>query len=449
MTQTLKQRAIHAGSWVLSGHVASQLIRLGGNLILTRLLVPEMFGLMAVVSVILYGLAMFSDLGVTQNIIQSKRSDERDYINTAWSVQILRGSVMFLLMLILSISFYYVGGSGLFAEGSVYSDTELPFILAAMSLTGLISGFNSINLALLNRDLKLKKIMTIEVLSQVMGLLVMIALAWYQRDIWSLVVGTVFSAFCKMLLSHHRSLGDKSCWGWDKESLHEIFHFGKWVFGASIFTFLMGQGDRLLLGGLVSPKELGVYTIAFFLAMAFKEIVRKVMSSVLYPVLSEVVRSRPQDLKKVYYKMRRHLDAVVMIVVGILASTGHVVIDFLYDDRYQNAGWMLEILSLSTIFLGITMAGVCFMALGNSKYIMLLTGVSAIFLFISVPLAYGIYGLYGAVVVIALNSIVEVPLIFYKMHQYKLLCLKSEFKFFPLFFISYYMGDSVVNYLGL
>ena len=446
---SLKNKVFKGGSWVLVGHFVSQAVRLGGNLVLTRLLVPEMFGLMAVVTVVLNGIAMFSDLGINQNVIQSKNASEKSYINTAWAVQILRGLIIFLFILTLSAFLYYLGVNNLLPDNTVYADPQLPFILAAMSVTGVISGFNSINLALLNRNLQFNQVVIIELLSQVIGLLLMICIAYYHRDIWALVTGTIVSALIKLYLSHHPSLGENSRWGWNKQALQEIFHFGKWVFGASIFTFLMAQGDRLILGALITPHELGVYTIAFFLAMSFNKMVRQVMSSVLYSALSDIVRNRPQDLKRVYYKMRMPLDIMVMVVVGGLVSSGHLVTDFLYDERYQEAGWMLEVLSLSTIFLGTTMAGVCFMALGDSKSIMFLTGVTAVFLFITVPLAFHFYGLYGAVIAIALHSVIEIPLIFYKMHQYKLLSWLDEFKAWPVFFLVYGLGHYAMTFFGL
>lgn len=446
---SLRKKVFKAGNWVLIGHLTAQLIRLGGNLVLTRLLVPEMFGLMAIITVVLNGVSMFSDLGINQKVIQSKSAINKSFINTAWAVQILRGVVVFIIILALSALLYYLGETDLFAKNSVYADPQLPLLLAFMSVTVLISGFNSINLALLNRDLKLKNIVMIELGSQVTGLLFMVLFAYYQRDIWALVYGGVIAAFIKMLLSHNPLLGERNKWCWDQKALHEIFHFGKWIFAASIFTFLMSQGDRLLLGGLITPKELGVYTIAFFLAMAFNKMMRKLMSSVFFSALSEVVRNRPEELKQVYYKIRTPLDLVVMVVVGLLASSGHLIIEFLYDNRYQDAGWMLEILSLSTIFLGTTMAGICFMALGDSKSIMLLTGVTAIFLFTVVPVAFFFFGLYGAVVAIALHSIIEIPLIFYKMHRYQLLSWVDEFKAWPVFFLVYGAGHYTISYLEI
>lgn len=448
MEQTLKQRAVRSGNWVIAGYVSSQVLRLGGNLILTRLLVPEMFGVMAVVSVLLAGVGMFSDLGIFQNIIQSKRSDEKSYVDTAWTMQILRGGLITVILLGLAITLCFLGNSGFFSQASVYAAPELPWVIAVMSITAFISGFNSINLALLNRDLRLKEIALIDFFSQAVGLLTMIFLAFIYANIWVLVVGTLVSSFAKMLLSHLSFFGEKNRIRWERESVKEIFNFGKWIFGASIFTFLAGQGDRLILGGLVSPEELGIYTIAFFLATAFRNIVRKVMSSVFYPVLSEIVRSRPNELRTVYYKIRFKVDVVVMIVVGLLASSGHMIIELLYDDRYIEAGWMFEFLSLSTVFVGITMAGTCILALGDSKAIMKLTFASSIALFFTVPISHVFFGMEGAVLAIALNSIVELPILFSMMRRYQLLNWKKEIQFFPVFFVSYGTGYLTFSYFG-
>jgi len=449
MTKTLKQKIFHSGSWAVFGHLLSSGLRLGGNLILTRLLVPEMFGVMAIVSVVIAGISMFSDLGILQNIIQSKRSNENVFIETAWTIQVLRGVFIFLVLVALSVLLHYLNMDSVFTEGSVYATPQLPWILSAMSITALFSGFNSVNLAILNRELRLKEITLIEVISQVLGLVTMIVLAFLYSNIWGLVVGSITTSFVKMILSHLPAFGNKSRFRWEQNSVKEIIKFGKWIFGSSIFTFLVGQGDRLLLGNLISPEELGVYNIAFFLAMSFKDVIRKVMASVFYPVLSEVVRDRPNDLKKIYYQIRTKVDVLVMIVVGLLASSGHLIINLLYDERYYNAGWMLEVLALSTIFLGTTMAGVCLLALGDARAIMKLTSTSAIFLFISVPISFNYFGMQGAVVAIAVNSIVEIPLIFYMMSRYKLLNLIKEFRFFPLFFLIYFSSKCSLLYFGV
>jgi O-antigen/teichoic acid export membrane protein len=94
--QSLKGRVLSAGVWSLVGFGLNYAIRLGSSLVMTRLLVPQMFGVMAIAQMVLMGLAMFSDVGLTQNIIQSRRGADPIFLNTAWSVQILRGLLLWL-----------------------------------------------------------------------------------------------------------------------------------------------------------------------------------------------------------------------------------------------------------------------------------------------------------------------------------------------------------------
>jgi O-antigen/teichoic acid export membrane protein len=83
---SLKQRILRAGSWTLAGQVLSQVIRLGSNLVMTRLLAPEMFGVMSIAITVGMILGMLSDLGLNQNIVQSKRGEEPAFLDTAWCV---------------------------------------------------------------------------------------------------------------------------------------------------------------------------------------------------------------------------------------------------------------------------------------------------------------------------------------------------------------------------
>ena len=88
---SLRSRTIRGTLWTTGGYGASQVIRLGVNLVLTRLLHPQMFGLMTLVNIFVQGLQGFSDVGIGPAIIQSKRGDDPVFLNTAWTVQALRG----------------------------------------------------------------------------------------------------------------------------------------------------------------------------------------------------------------------------------------------------------------------------------------------------------------------------------------------------------------------
>src|SRR5258706_9299249 len=93
----LQRRVVSGSVWTIAGYGAGQVLRLAGNLVLARLLYPEAFGLMALVSVFLQGLAMFSDIGIGPSIIQSRRGDELAFLNTAWTIQVVRGIVLWVV----------------------------------------------------------------------------------------------------------------------------------------------------------------------------------------------------------------------------------------------------------------------------------------------------------------------------------------------------------------
>jgi len=404
-----------------------------------------MFGVMALVTVFMSGISMFSDVGLQQNIVQSKRGESQIYLNTAWTIQILRGFCIFLIALFISYILFYLNKSNFLPADSVYADPSLPLLLAFMSSTALIGGFNSINLQLLNRKLMISKVTIIEMMSQIIGLTAMLLIAFYWREVWVLVIAGIVSALVKMLLSHHNSLGRKPSFALDKASVKEIVGFGKWIFLGSIIGFFLSQGDRLLLGGLINSELLGIYSIAFFMANALKGALKKLISAVFYPMLSEIVRDNPDKLKQIYYRLRLRIDFITMSVSGILASSGSHIINFLYDDRYEQAGWMFEMLSISLIFVGFSLAGACLMARGNAKSHALLIFFVVVFLYIGVPVGFHLYGLIGAIFIIAINYIIDIPSTFYMMHKEKLLDIKREFIMLPLFPITYFLTSFLLT----
>ncbi|MCU0668076.1 MAG: oligosaccharide flippase family protein, partial [Myxococcota bacterium] len=102
-TGTLASRASRAALASVLGQAAAQGLRLVGNLVLSYLLFPEAFGLMLIVNTVLLGLQILSDLGLQPAIIRHPRGDDPDFVNTAWTVGVIRGAVLFAIGLALAI----------------------------------------------------------------------------------------------------------------------------------------------------------------------------------------------------------------------------------------------------------------------------------------------------------------------------------------------------------
>lgn len=445
---SLKHRALRAGAWIFGGHISGQALRLASNLVMTRLLVPEMFGVMAIASMVLAGISLLSDLGTNMSVVQSARGEDPDFLNTVWVVQIIRGVIMCLIALLVSLGFYCAAHFGWIPQNTAYAQPVLPLVLACVSLTALISGFESTRLATASRRLAQGLLTLVEIVSQVAGIVVMMLWAMVDRSIWALVAGGLAVSIVKTVSSHLMLPGEPNRWVWDKSAVDEILHFGKWIFISSILGFLLNNGDRLLLGGMISANVLGIYVIALFIKNSMAEIVGKILASVAFPVLSETVRTNPEKLAAIYYKFRLPFDIVLLFLSGLFFVAGRYVIYFLYDARYVQAGMMLQMLSLTLVAFRYNVVDQCYLALGKPKFLVAIIVIRTVALFGLLPLAFKEYQMLGALWVIVISAFSSIPLTLYLKRKLNLLDVRKELLVLPAFIIGAGVGFVFEKIIG-
>lgn len=335
---SLKQRALRGSIWTFVGYGTSQVLRLGSNLILTRLLFPEAFGLMALVQVFMQGLHMFSDVGIAPSIIQNERGKDPAFLNTAWTIQAGRGLMLWICACLIA-----------WPAAQFYGEPMLMQLLPVTGMTALIAGLNSTKLATANRQLMLGRLTLIELGSYVLGLAVIMVWAWMYRSVWALVGGGIVSSLAQMILSHIALEGEQNRFHWEQEAFKALHRFGRWIFFSTALTFLAGQSDRLILGRLLDVRFLGVYTIALMLSRSVSELINQTASRVLFPSYAELLRERPERLDSTLRKTRLLMIAVSWGASLVLIIFGKDLIGFLYDDRYADAGWMLQIFAITAL----------------------------------------------------------------------------------------------------
>lgn len=441
---SLKQRVLNAGAWSLAGYGLSLAIRFGSNLLMARLLVPEMFGVMAIATMVMVGLAMFSDVGLKQSIVQSKRGNDSVFLNTAWVIQILRGILLWFFALCVSLLVLLADRSGLVPKDTVYADPSLPSVIAILSITAIIGGLQSTKMFEASRTLSLRRIIRIEITAQIAGLVCMIGWVSIDRSIWALVAGGICSSLVTVLLSHAWLPGVTNRWKWDESAFREIVKFGKWIFAASILGFLAINGDRLLLGGLVNPTALGVYVIAFLIFSSVEQVLTRIIGEVSFPALSEIVRERPAELKPSYYRFHIVIASVAYSCSAVLMISGQSLIGLLYDRRYEQAGWMLEVLAAALLTVPFRGAVQCFVALGVPRLISYIGAVRLVTLLLMVPVGFHFFGLVGALWGIVLSHFSWLPLAITYMVKFDLFDLRKELIPLP-FVLAGIVAGSVLN----
>ncbi|MDZ4137233.1 MAG: oligosaccharide flippase family protein [Paracoccaceae bacterium] len=322
--RALRGSAITAGSYALS-----QGLRLISNLMLARLLFPEAFGLMALVSVGLVGLMMFSDVGIGPAISRSPRGDNTAFLNTAWTLQVLRGAVLW-------------AATGAFALplAWVYAAPELALLLPVAGLALFIAGFNPTRIDTANRHLLLGRVTALDLASQAIGIAVMVALAFATRSVWSLVLGAVVAAAAKLALMQLFLPGPKNRFAWEPAAGTELVHFGKWIFLSTACGFLMAQGDRLILGAYLPLDQLGVYNIGYFLA-SFPWLLG---GAVTMRIMIPLYRDKGQEAARIG-RLRMGMTGGLLALLGGLALLGVPLVGLLYDDRYAMAGAIVVVVA--------------------------------------------------------------------------------------------------------
>jgi O-antigen/teichoic acid export membrane protein len=334
-----REQVLRATAWTVGSYVAGNVLRLVSNLILARLLFPEAFALLALAAILMQGLRMFSDIGIGPSIIQSRRGEDSIFLNTAWTMQVIRGAWLF------------VAGCGLaFPFAQFYAEPELLWIVPVAAFPSIIGGFNSTALFAANRRLELGRIAMLGLGESVVKLVVTVTWALLHPSVWAILGGVIVSQASFTVATHLMLPSPQHRLIWNREAVTELVRFGGWVFLSTAVTFFGQQADRLMLGKLVPLGTLGVYSIALMFSRLPIEICGAVTEKVMFPALAAVARNTPERMADVLFRTRRTL-----LTIGAAATVGFMAISpwffhFAYDERYATAVWMAPMLGFAMWF---------------------------------------------------------------------------------------------------
>ena len=379
--KSLKTMLFHGSTWTMIEYGGSQVLRLASNVILTRLLDPPAYAVMFIVLLFTQALDMFSDIGIGPSIIQHKRGGEKSFLNTAWTLQVIRGVFISIAAAIIAVP-----------VSVVYRESMLLYALPIAGLTGVIGGFNSTNLHLLNREVKLARLAFINLGTQIVSVIATVIFALLLirfglsagpnqkldaiQGAWALIAGSVFSSLIKLVASHVFCPGPRARFEWDSSATHEIVHFGKWILVSTLFGYLATRGDQLILGWYMPTKyEFGLYGIAVMLSSSMVNGMHTISGRVLFPMYARLAEQGPERLRAQTFRVRAVLMVLSLPAVCVVAVWGQQIVNLLYDPKYHDAGYMLQILATGAVVsvIGSTV-GPVLLAMGDSYRFMLMQG---------------------------------------------------------------------------
>jgi len=331
------------GRLALRGGVVSVAMQYGNGalqilaaIVLARLLVPEDFGLVAIVTVLTSFAPVLIDFGLGDATTQKSK--------------ITRGQVSSLFWLStgigLGIAVMVAACSPLIAW--IYREPRLQAIALCSAVTFVLYGISNQHLALLRRTMQFGTIAKIQILSTLIGVVIAIFMALCGYGYWALVLRPIVSTLCLAIAAWFACQWRPGLPVLDSE-VKSMVLFGLHVVGFSVTYSLARAVDRIGLGLFYRPEEVGYYqnAITLYDNSIFSALIR--LHTVGSAALSKL-QSNPAALRQKYEAALSTLAFFVMPAAAILSVTAEDLTVLLLGEKWRPAGLLLNIIALRGIF---------------------------------------------------------------------------------------------------
>jgi len=401
VTSFTKTAVVKIG-WTTISYALVQAIRLLNNIVLARILAPPLFGLMLIVNTIRVGIELLSDVGIGQNIVSNPKGSTPEFLDTAWTLQVARG-------LVLGLACFF--SSNFLAES--FGHPELSHVLPIAALFFIFTGFDSTGRFLAQKHLLVKRLSIFEVGIALFSFVTHVTLALITPTIWALVLGSVLTGAAALIASFFLVPGLRHRIMIDPPSVRELITFGKWIFLSSIVYFLAMNFDRLYLSLQISLTQLGIFGIARTLADMVSLFVSRCGSLLLFPMVA-AMNVEGAEVRRRLQGGRRQLLLATAIALGLFVAVADLVVALLYDSRYQAAGSILPVLLLGTWFAILTTVNESILIGVRKPAGSALANVAKFLFYLgAVPLAFGAFGLSGAIVVLSAGEVAKYAVLWF------------------------------------
>lgn len=386
---TLGRNVILSGAaWTIGTFGATVAIRFGANVVLSRLVAPDVFGLIVIVTAIRIGADLLSDVGIGHSVVNNPNGENPDFYDTAWTIQLIRGLALFAVCLVFAVPI---------AELYRVPEAVIQFGVATLA----VHGATSTSIYLLQRRLRLAALNLFDLAQDVISATAVLTLAALSPTIWAILAANLLAAAAKVVMSF-RLPESRNRLVLRRDYAAQIVAFGKWIFLWSLLGFLCLNVDRLYLGQVAPLAILGVYGIARTMAELPTGLAGRLGHSLIFPLVAASA-TLPRDRLRAEigpHRLKFLLAAAVGLAGAITASD--LVIRAIYDPRYAAAAWMLPLLLLGAWATILCLTGeYVLIGLGKAQYGAAGNCLKLGYLVVGLPYAYAAAGMTGAILVLA------------------------------------------------
>ena len=381
--------------WTIASFSVAQILRVGTNIVLTRLLAPELFGIMQIVNSLRTGIELVSDVGVGANIVYSRAANDPEFYNTAWSLQLLRGILLWIVFCLAAIP-----------VARFYQSSILGLVIPIAGFNIVLNGFTSVSIHLLQKRMLYRKISIYNTIVGCVSSAALVVLAFFRPTIWALVFGTLIGTATATVGSFFLLPDVRNRFAISKRYTGEILSFGKWIFASSLIFFLSNNFDRLYLAKTIPLDLLGIYGLARSLSELVGALVVQLGNNVVFPMVASNSYLPRAELRAQLASIRVKFLLAASFGLALLTTTADLAIRIIYDQRYQAAGWMLPVLLIGAWFAVLpNFNESSLLGIGRPHYTALANSAKFAFILLGLTWSVSRYGVLGEVIVVAAGDL--------------------------------------------
>jgi len=352
---------VHLGiKWIGASMAFSQLVRFLTTVVLARLLVPEVFGLVAMAHVAIQLISVIREVGVGSAYIQRQDRGSED---------VAAANTTFIMSLAINISLFVLAWLAAPLIVRFFETGELLAVLRAMFLLFLIDAFDTTPTMILQKRLEFDKTALAEIVSSGLNAVVAIGLAAAGYGVWSLVAGQLSARLARTCLVFALS-GFRPRLQFDRTIAHQLFAYGRYLWAFAVLSAVGGSLDRLILGRWLGASSLGVYSMAQNLSNLPATHISQLVNVITFPSFARVQHDHA-ELRDLLHKTIRHVTMLsVPLAFGMLA-VAHDFILTVYGEKWRAAIPIVQVLAFYGMSLSVaSITGPILKAIGKPQILL-------------------------------------------------------------------------------
>lgn len=328
----LKEKTVIGIIWSFVEQLLKRGVSILVTLLLARFLVPEDFGLLAMMTVFIAIAAALMDSGINQAVIR-KQDPNESYFSTAFYTNIGLGIVAYILLFIASP---YIAG--------YYDESRLTLLLRVAGIVVIINSFKVIQVSMLSRALNFKAQMKASLPAAIISGIVAVVLAYQGFGIWALIAQTLLSALIAVVI-YWWIQPWRPVFAFELSSLKEMYGFGYKLFLSGLLNTVAKNIYVLVIAKIFSTAEAGL----FFFASRIKDmVITQLVTSVqqvTYPALSKL-QDDDKRLKESYRQVLQTITFILFPAMLMLAALAEPIFELLFPERWLPAVPYLQLMSI-------------------------------------------------------------------------------------------------------